>query len=307
MNVPTRRAVVKVSVSSKLAKQSALMALAVGALSLSAMAWAAPGMPIAPGTSSSVEGAAELKDVDIEERLGSQIPLDSVFTTSEGKKVKLGDLLLPGKPAILTLNYYECPMLCTLVLNGLAAGVKGLGFAPGLDYQIITISIAPTEEVAMAAEKKTNYLASVGRPIDANGWTFLLGDQANITKVAESAGFKYRYDKEVDQYAHGAGIFMLTPQGKVARVLYGIEYQPRDLRLALLEAGEGKLGSAIDKVLLYCFHYDPAGRKYAMVAMNVMRVGGIGFSFVLAIFVAMMFRNERRKKRLALSASPVRS
>ena len=265
------------------------------ALTLTLLLWSP--LATAEVTSTSVAAAPELNDVDIEEKLGTQIPLAAEFTTSEGKKVKLGDLLLPNKPTILTLNYYECPMLCPLVLNGLAAGIKGLGFQPGFDYQILTISISPKEEVAMAAEKKQNYLASVGRPIDAHGWTFLLGDKANIDAVATAAGFHYKYEKDIDQYAHAAGIFVLTPEGKISRVLYGIEYAPRDLRLALVEAAQGKLGSAVDKLLLFCFHYDPMGRKYAVYAMNVMRLGGGITASVLAIFVWFMFRNERRKRK----------
>lgn len=259
----------------------------------------APNMPVMPGTSTTTEAAKELKDVDIEEKLGSEVPLDAEFTTSEGKKAKLSELMLAGKPTILTLNYYECPMLCTLVLNGLTAGIKALGFQPGQDYQVLTLSIAPGEAIDMAAEKKKNYIESIGRPIDPKGWTFMVGDKANIDRVADAVGFHYRYDADVEQYAHGAAIFVLTPDGRVARVLYGIEYQARDLRLALLEAAQGKLGSAIDKVVLYCFHYDPAGRKYALVAMNAMRVGGGITVILMGLMVATLFHNERRKKRLA--------
>lgn len=250
------------------------------------------GLAPTPGPTTAV--APELADVGIDSVLNAEIPTDVHFTTSEGRAVTLHDLMISGKPTILTMNYYECPMLCTLVLNGLADGIRGLGFQPGYDYQIVTVSINPREGAALAASKKASYLKAIGRDIDPKGWQFLVGDEANIKRLADSIGFQFHYDEQAKQFAHAAAIWVLTPDAHLSRVLYGIEFPTRDLKLALLEASKGKIGSPIDKLILYCFHYDPQDRKYSLYAMNVMRLGGGITLLGIALLVLFLRKNPPR-------------
>ncbi len=265
---------------------------------VSAATSAFAGAGLAPESGLANETPAELKEVGVDDKRGNQVPLDARFTDEDGKSVALGDVLVKGKPTLLTLNYYECPMLCTLILNGVADGVRGLGFQPGHDFEIVTISINPHDTPALAHDKKANYLKSIEKPIDPKGWHFLVGDEANIKRVADAVGFRFAYDASAKQFSHGSAIFALTPAGIVSRNLYGIEFPPRDLRLALLEAGEGKLGTAMDKLVLYCFHYDPQGRKYSLYAMNVMRLAG-GITVFAIVALVLMARRPSRKERLA--------
>jgi protein SCO1/2 len=199
---------------------------------------------------------------------------------------------------LLTLNYYKCPMLCTLQLNGLVEGLKELDWTPGQEFELVTLSINPLETPSLARLKKQSYIKEYGRPSAAAGWHFLTGVEDNIRRLADTLGFGYRYDEEQEQYAHAAALFLITPDGRVARYLYGIEYPARELRLALLEAADGTIGSAIDQLILFCFHYDPSTRRYAPVAMNIMRVGG-GLTAVLLGTTLGLFwvRDARRRRR----------
>lgn len=244
------------------------------------------------------ETPAELQQVGVVEHLETEIPLELDFVDSSGREVRLGDYVDGQRPVLLTLNYYKCPMLCTLQLNGLVEGLKELDWTPGQEFELVTVSINPLETPSLARLKKQSYIKEYGRPSAAAGWHFLTGVEDNIRRLADTLGFGYRYDEEQDQYAHAAVLFLITPDGKVARYLYGIEYPARELRLALLEAADGAIGSAIDQLILYCFHYDPSTRRYAPVAMNIMRVGG-GLTAVLLGTTLGLFwvRDARRRRR----------
>jgi len=230
---------------------------------------------------------SSLQGVDVEQRLNSQIPLDLHFKNETGKDVTLGDLF-QGKPVILTLVYFECPMLCTQVLNGLITTLRPISLTPGEDFNIITVSFNPRETPALAAAKKDSYLKDYARSNAAKGWFFLTGTQESITRLTQAVGFQYRYDPGIKQYAHGTAIMILTPEGKIARYFYGIEYPSRDVRLSLIEASQNQIGTIADKVLLYCFHYDPSQGRYSATVINIIRAGGIltvislcGFFFIL--------------------------
>jgi len=239
----------------------------------------------------------ELEEVGIEEHLDAKIPLTAEFVDEHGKRVRLGDYFDGERPVILTLNYYRCPMLCGLQLNGLVEGLVQMDWTIGDQFEMVTISINPLETPSLAGEKKQNYLKWYDRAGAGTGWHFLTGREDDIQRVAETVGFRYRYDEESDQYAHAAAIFVVMPDGRVARYLYGIEYPPSDLKLALLEASQGKIGNAFDQLILYCFHYDPSSRSYAPVAMNIMRLGGGATVFVLGLSLgALWLRDLRRKK-----------
>lgn len=238
-----------------------------------------------------------LAEVGVEEHLDAKLPLDASFTDEEGNRVTLGSFFDGTRPVILTLNYYRCPMLCGLMLNGVADGFEELEWTAGAEFEVVTISINPLETPALAREKKQNYLKRLGRPEAAGGWHFLTGLEPQIDRVAEAVGFSYAYDPESGEYAHAAAIMIVTPDGRVARYLYGIEYPARTLKLALLEAAQGTIGSTLDQLILYCYHYDPSNRRYAPVAMNIMRVGGGASALLLGGVLGALWLREWRKKR----------
>lgn len=239
-----------------------------------------------------------LKKIGIEQRLGEQAPLDLEFYDEAGNTVPLQQYF-GEKPVILALVYYNCPMLCNLVLNGLTKNLKPLSFSAGEEFDIISLSFDHRETPALAAEKKKNYLKDYDRASAASGWHFLTGDSVNISRLAEAVGFRYQYDPVTKEYAHAGGIMVLTPQGKLARYFYGVDYPSRDLRLSLVEASENKIGSPVDQLLLYCYHYDPRTGKYGLVIMNVLRLAGIATVLLLVAFVIVMLRRDRK---LAVSA-----
>lgn len=239
-----------------------------------------------------------LKKIGIEQRLGEQAPLDLEFYDEAGNTVPLQQYF-GEKPVILALVYYNCPMLCNLVLNGLTKNLKPLSFSAGEEFDIISLSFDHRETPALAAEKKKNYLKDYDRASAASGWHFLTGDSVNISRLAEAVGFRYQYDPVTKEYAHAGGIMVLTPQGKLARYFYGVDYPSRDLRLSLVEASENKIGSPVDQLLLYCYHYDPRTGKYGLVIMNVLRLAGIATVLVLVAFVIVMLRRDRK---MAVSA-----
>ncbi len=241
---------------------------------------------------------AGLDDVGIEEHLDAKLPLDLEFVDENGATVSLGDFFDGDRPVILTLNYYRCPMLCGLQLNGVVDGLEEMDWTPGVEFEMVTVSINPLETPDLAKAKKQNYLKRYQRPAAARGWHFLTGREDNINRLAETVGFGYRYDPEVDQYAHAAAIFICTPDGRVARYLYGIEYPAKRLKLALMEASEGEIGGALDQLIMYCYHYDPSSRRYAPVAMNIMRVGGGASALALVLVLGgLWFREHRLKNR----------
>jgi protein SCO1/2 len=240
---------------------------------------------------------AELEGIDVIEHLGDTIPPDLTFQDDTGKTVKLGDYFNRGKPVILILAYYECPMLCTLVLNGMSEGVSKLSWVPGADFQMVTVSIDPRETPDLAAGKKKVYLENLSKPVEGDGWAFLVGQESQSRALADALGFKYFYDEKTKQYGHPAVAFILTEEGKLSRYLYGIEFNPRDLKLALLEASEGKIGSTLDRIILYCYHYDADSQGYVVFATNVMKLGGAVTLVVLLVFLGIMWVRERRKTK----------
>lgn len=233
-----------------------------------------------------------LRGVGYDQRLGARVPLDLAFRDEAGQPVKLGQYF--GKrPVVLALAYYECPSLCTLVLNGMLRAFRMLSFNIGAEYEVIVVSIDPDETPALAAQKKQAYLEKYGRQAAGGGWHFLTGDEPSIGELAGAVGFRYSYDAASGQYAHPAGLVVLTPAGQVARYQFGVEFSPRDLRLSLIEAAEEKIGTPIDSVLLYCFAYDPATAKYSAVVMNLVRAGGAITVLLLGGLIAVLLRRDR--------------
>jgi protein SCO1/2 len=234
---------------------------------------------------------ALLRDVGLDQKLGSLIPLDLIFRDEHGHAVALRQFFRQ-KPVLLTLVYYQCPMLCTEVLNGLLRSAKELPLEIGKDFTIVTISIDPTERPVLANVKHELYTGLYGRPGGSQGWHFLTGDEAQIKTVARSVGFRYAYDSASGQFAHPSGIMLLTPEGRLARYFYGIGYPSRDLRLGLVEASQEKIGSAVDQILLYCYHYDPATGRYGLLIARVIQVAGVLMVLSLGLVVAILFRRE---------------
>lgn len=233
------------------------------------------------------------KQIDVIENLGQYVPLDLEFVNESGEVVKLSSFFNKEIPTVLTLNYFECPMLCTLVLNGLAESLKNLTLNAGDDFQVITIDINPNEKTLFANQKKKNYIKGFGLENVKNDWHFLTGNQENIKKVADSIGYIYYYDEQRDEYMHPAAITLLGSEGKISRYLYGIEYPARDLKLGILEASEGKIGSTLDKIILYCYHYDPYKNTYTLFATNIMRLGGIFTILFLGIMLASYWKKDK--------------
>ncbi|MGA9995112.1 MAG: SCO family protein [Pyrinomonadaceae bacterium] len=215
-----------------------------------------------------------LKQVGFEQRLNEQVPLDLKFRDETGREVKLGDYF-GSRPVVLSLVYYDCPMLCTQVLNGMVQTFKGMSFRMGEQYNVVTVSFDPRERPELAASKKRVYLMDFKQQGVEENWHFLTGDEDSIKKLADAVGFHYVFDEQTNQFAHASGIMVLTPQGKLSRYLYGIEYAPKDVRLAVVEASEGKIGTPVDQLLLYCYHYDPATGKYGATVINMIRIGGV--------------------------------
>jgi protein SCO1/2 len=233
-----------------------------------------------------------LSKIAIEQRVGQQIPLDLPFVDENGQAVKLGDYF--GKrPVILALVYYECPMLCTQVLNGLVSALGVMNLQAGREFDVVAISFNPKEGPGLALQKKANYVQRYGRPESAGGWHFLTGSQDSITRITEAMGFQYAYDEKIGQFAHGAGIDVLTPSGTIARYFYGIEFSPRDLRLGLVEASQERIGTIVDDVLLFCYHYDPSTGKYGTSILALVRVAGVATIAAFAIFLTVNLRRER--------------
>jgi protein SCO1/2 len=234
---------------------------------------------------------ALLRDVGLDQRLGDSIPLDLTFRDEHGRPVALRQFF-GQKPVILTLVYYQCPMLCTEVLNGLLRSSKELPLEIGRDFSIVTVSIDPNERSVLAEVKHELYSGLYGRPGGPQGWHFLTGEEAQIKALAQAVGFRYAYDSASGQFAHPSGIMVLTPEGKLARYFYGISYPSRDLRLGLVEASQEKIGSPIDQILLYCYHYDPATGRYGLLISRVIQAAGALTVLSLALVIAILFRRE---------------
>jgi len=237
-----------------------------------------------------------LGKVGIDQRIGEQLPLDLVFTDETGRQVKLGDYF--GKrPVILALVYYECPMLCMQVLNGLVSALGVMNFDVGREFDVVAVSFNPKEGPGLAAQKKAAYVERYKRPQTAPGWHFLTGTQESIGRLTKAVGFRYEYDAKIEQYAHGAGIEVITPRGTLSKYFYGIEFSARDIRLGVIEASEERIGTPIDDVLLLCYHYDPATGTYGAAVLGLVRLGGIATVLAIAGFLFVSLRHERASAR----------
>ena len=235
---------------------------------------------------------SELVGVDVIEHIGQKIDLDLQFTAESGYQVPLRQYFSKGKPVLLNFVYYRCPMLCNLVLNGQTAALRELAWTAGKEFEIVTISIDPEEQFNLARAKKKFYLETYERDA-GDGWHFLTDYQGNTKRLADQVGFSYRWDERTQQWAHTAAIMTLTPDGRISRYLYGVRFAERDLRLGLTEASEGKLGSMGDKLLLFCFHYDPAAKGYVPFARNIMKIAGGLMILVMGLVLRFLFRRER--------------
>jgi len=237
---------------------------------------------------------AFLKEIAFDQKLGAQLPLDLPFTDETGKAVRLGEYF-GQKPVLMLITYFNCTMLCPLLLDGLVRALRPISFDIGQQFTVLTVSINPRETPAIAASRKELYVQRYGRPGADRGWHFLTGTADAIAGLTQPIGFRFVYDKKKDEYAHASGIVIFTPEGKAARYLYGVEFSPRDMRLALIEAASGAIGNPVDQIMLYCFHYDPLTGKYGVVIMNVLRLAGSATVAVLGTFMFVMFRRDRRK------------
>jgi len=237
---------------------------------------------------------AILKKVGITQNLNAQIPPDLMFRDETGKSVRMGDFF-GRKPILLSLVYFDCPALCTEVLNGELRTMKAISLDLGKDFEAITVSFEPKDTPSLAKAKRDVYVGQYGRPGAEDRWRFLTGDQQSIDALTNVAGFHYAYDPSIRQYAHAAAILILTPDGRIDRYFYGVQYPARDVRLGLVEASEGKIGSLTDQALLYCYQYDPMTGKYGVVVMNVLRAAGGLTVLVLGIFMTLMFLRERKR------------
>jgi protein SCO1/2 len=243
---------------------------------------------------------AELEGVDVDEQLDKPLPKDAVFRDHEGKTVRLGDYFDGKKPVVLTLAYANCKVVCSMVLGAEVESLKQQEWQLGKEYRALTISIDPNDTPAIAAKKRRQMLALYGR--EGQQWDFLTGDAKNIERVAKAVGYRYRYDARQEQFAHPAVLMITKPTGELARYLYGLSFEPQDVRLGLLEASQGRSISTIEKMILFCYMYDPIGAKYVLVAKNVMRIAGAITVVLLGAFLALMWRRELRKKRAQASA-----
>jgi protein SCO1 len=240
---------------------------------------------------------APLREIGFDQNIDQSVPLDTRFVDEAGRSVRLGDYF-GRRPVVLVFAYYECPMLCTQVINGLASALGVLSLDPGKDFEIVTVSFDPRDTPATATAKKAVYLERYKRPGAAGAWHFLTGDQASIARLTKAAGFRYVWDDETKQFAHPTGVIVLTPDGRLARYLFGIEYGPRDLRLALVDASSGKVGTPIDSLLLYCYHYDPTTGRYGLAVMRAIRLIAAATVLALGTFIVVMVRKEKHAPTL---------
>ena len=268
-------------------------------LAAAASVFAQPGQPAPAQPSYSMQDSnlktalpGALQGVGIDQKLDEQVPLDLIFKDEAGRDVPLSSFFSKGKPVLLALVYYRCPMLCTQILTGVESSLKAVTFNPGQDFEVVSVSFDPKDTPELAASKKQTYLRRYGRANTANGWHFLTGDEQNIRALTDAVGYHVKYDPKTDQYAHASGIMILTPEGRISRYFYGVEYAPRDVRLGLVEASKSKIGNPVDAVLLFCFHYDPSTGKYGAVAMNLLRASAALFALVGGVFLFIAIRRD---------------
>ena len=255
-----------------------------------------PGTPAQMGHQTGIVASnvpPQFKSVTFAQRLNQQMPLDAVLKDETGRTVKLGDYF-GKKPVVLAFVYYQCPMLCPLTLNGISSALKAVPFTPGDEFEIVVVSFDPRDTPETANAKKQAHLAHWKTADTAAGWHFLTADEASIKRLTSAAGFSYQWDETTGQFAHVSGLLTLTPEGRLARYFYGVEYSPKELRLALVESGQGRIGSAVEELLLYCFHYDPTTGRYGWAVMTLVRLGGLLTVAAVLGFVVMMRRREGR-------------
>jgi len=239
----------------------------------------------------------EVPEVGFVQRLNVQVPLNLPFVDEKGRVMELGDYFDGRRPVVLSLVFFTCPMLCGEILNGVVEGLDGLSHDAGDKFRVLTVSFDPDDTPARASEKKQIYVQAYGRPGAARGWHFLTGPEESIRALTDAVGFRYTYDPQTDQFAHAAGLVILTPQGRVSRYLFGIEYPAKDLRFALLDASENKIGSVVEQLLLLCYKYDPASGTYTLVVHRVLQVAGVGTALTLVLLIGFLLRAERLKRR----------
>jgi protein SCO1/2 len=240
---------------------------------------------------------AALRGVTVEQRLNREIPLDLNFRDEFGRSLPLRTYFSGHKPVLLALVYYNCPMLCSLILSGVESSLKAVSFDPGKDFEVVAVSFDPRDTPDIAARKKAMYLQRYRRPDTANGWHFLTGDEASIRALTEAVGYRYTFDPATGQFAHASAIMILTPEGRLSRYFYGVEYAPRDIRLGLVEASQNKIGNPVDQALLFCYHWDPSTGKYGAVSMNIVRFGGASFALICGTFLLIAWRRDWRRDR----------
>lgn len=239
----------------------------------------------------------ELEGVEIIEHLNGQVPLDLAFQDETGQSVMLRDYFKPGRPILLSIVYYRCPMLCSLVLNGMVNALNEIDLTPGDDFDLLTVSFDASETPNLAEAKRQNYLREYTNPHAADSWHFLVGGQESVDALTSAVGFRYKWIEDRKEFAHQAAIYVLTPEGKISRYLYGVMFEPKTIRLTLVEASKGGIGSTLDKIILYCFHYDSDAGEYSLAARNLMRVGGMLTILVLGMVLSVLWRRETKRKR----------
>jgi protein SCO1 len=263
------------------------------------MLWVARTAGQAPSADRAEPLPSELEGVGIDEHLNTQLPLDLAFVDQSGKTVRLGDYFDGQRPVILTLNYYRCPMLCGLMLNGLLDGMKEIDWSAGDQYRTLTVSFDPLETHQLASVKRDNYLKQYGRPVGAGGWEFLTGRKKSIDALLEATGFRARWSDSQQQWMHVAALILCTPDGHISRYLYGVMFDPQTLRLSLVEASQGKIGTTVDRLLLFCYHYDGTG--YSLAGMNIVRATGVLTLVAVAGLLTYFWRRERRRGKTAIA------
>jgi protein SCO1/2 len=239
----------------------------------------------------------DLNGIGIEQKLNAQIPLDTMFRDESGASVRLRNFF-GSRAVVLVPVYFRCPMLCSQVLSGVVAGLRPLSLKPGRDFDVVAISFDPADTPAEASSKRAQYSHSYSSKAGVNGWHFLVGSQASINAVMQAIGFHYRWDPVNKMFIHASGVMVATPEGRVARYLYGVEYEPKDLKLSLVEASHNRIGSAVDKILLFCYHYDPKTGKYGAVVLGSLKIGAILILIVMGVGLFFLWRNDLRKHRV---------
>jgi protein SCO1 len=273
-----------------------LLAVALGLASADARAQQQPGMPGSMGFTGGIVASnvpPKMQQVTFKQRLGEHFPLDARFKDESGRDVALGDYF-GRKPVVLAFVYFQCPMLCPLVMNGISSALKVVPFTAGKEFDVVLISFDPRDTPEAANAKKRAHLQHWAVPETADGWHFLTGTEPEIRRVTSAAGFRYQWDEETQQFAHVSGVLVATPDGRLSRYFYGVEFSPKDLRLALVDSSQGRLGSVVEELLLYCFHYDPSSGRYGAAFMNIIRLGGVLTVGLIMGFIVLMRRRETR-------------